>query len=153
MDHSLFLERKLDDFVVVAFDRDHGLSAGDRDQLGAGRKAQRISDGRQTRGDLFVGARRGEARLLPHRILEAIEAEIGFPERDSEVRSRGKNEKYDQTSESARAPAVYHCDCAPSITSLTIRSIACRRPSATPRSSYCPSASNPFRCQRVLPVT
>src|SRR5688500_9469252 len=153
MDDVLFLQRKPDYLVVVARDHDGARIPDDRDQLGAWRKLERVSQSRQTGGDLCVGPIVCEPRLLTHGVLELIETEIGHPNIEGEIGADGENQEWEEAAERAHAATSHHCDCAPSMTSLTIRSIAILRPSATPRSSYWPSASSPFRCQSVLPVT
>src|SRR5258706_8885700 len=153
MDHALLLHRKPDDFVVVARNRDPRGRALNGDQLRAGRELESVRKCRQARRDLSVGLVAREPRLLPHRILELIETEIGLAEIHREVGRQREYEDRQQAPDSALSATIHHCDCAPSISVLTMRSIACFLPSGSPRSSYCPSASKPFRCQRGLPVT
>src|SRR4026207_1460621 len=144
MDDVLFLQRKPDYLVVVARDHNGAWIADDRDQLGAWRQLECVCQSRQTAGDLRVRPVGGEPRLLAHGVLELIETEIGHADVEGEIGTDGGNEEREKAAERAHAATLHHCDCAPSMTSLTIRSIAILRPSATPRSSYCPSARRPF---------
>jgi len=70
MDNALLLERKRDDFVVVARNRDGCRRALDGDQLRARRELESVGKRGKARGDLGVGLVARESRLLPHRILE-----------------------------------------------------------------------------------
>ena len=108
---------------------------------------------RQTGRDLRVAPVPGEPRFLPHGVLELIEAEIGQTDIDREIGGNRDNQQWNETPKRARSATFHHCDWAPSMMSLTIRSMACLRPSACQRSSYWPSARSPLRCHSVLPVT
>src|SRR5712671_1865780 len=136
MDHALLLERKSDDFVVVARNRNRGRRALDRDQLRAGWELESIGKCRQARRDLGVGLIARESRLLPHRILELPETEIGLAKIHCEVGRQREYENRQQATDSALSATIHHCDWAPSISVLTMRSIACFLPSGSPRSSY-----------------
>jgi hypothetical protein len=153
MKNFLFIQRKPEDFVVITRYADPGRSPLDGDQLRTRGKLETVGQRRESGGDLGIRLVTGKPRLLSHCILELIEVEISFGKTHREVSCHGENQQRKQTSEPAHPATVYHCDCAPSITVFTTRSIACFLPTGSPRSGYWPSASKPFRCQRVFPVT
>src|SRR5450759_1911283 len=136
MDDLLLFERQIEDLIIVAGDGDHTRRPRNRDQLSTGRHLEGISQGREMTGDLIVGPRRGESSFLAHCILELIKTEVGHPEIDCEIDRDRQYEQRDEATQRAGAATGYHCDWAPSMTSFTIRSIACFLPVASSRSSY-----------------
>src|SRR5688500_9960875 len=94
-----------------------------------------------------------EPSLLRHGVLQPVEAHIHLADIEPEVGEGDDQQGSNQATEPARsAPGRHHCDCAPSMMSLTIRSSACFRPAGSDRSAYSPSACNPARSKRVFPV-
>src|ERR1700686_506256 len=125
VDHLLLLHRELDDLVVVAGDGDRSGRPHDGDELRARRQLGGVGQRHEMTRDRFVGKRGGEIRFGGHRILELISAEIDLTEVESEMNPDRHNEKRKEATQPARTATVYHCDCAPSMTSFTMRSIAC----------------------------
>ena len=75
--------------------------------------------------NLFVGEPCGETSFLLHAVEETVVPHVRFTDVDTEVDRGDEKKSADETTEvGATQPSVYHCDCAPSITSLTMRSSA-----------------------------
>src|SRR5690606_34967870 len=127
-------ERELDVLVVLGPDLDRPAPPPDMYLLRGLRETERIGVLAQPPLDRRVAPMLGEARLLLHAVLELHVVPVRLADVEREVRDRRHDEDREQAAERAlpRAP-VHHCDCAPSMTSLTMRSIACWRPCASPR--------------------
>src|SRR5690348_888139 len=117
------------------------------------RQVERVGLLPQVARDDRVAVVRGETHFLAHGVLVLEVAEVHFADVDAEVADGGEHEQGEEASERAGAASWgHHWDCAPSMRSLTMRLIASRRPPASSRSAYSPSARRPFRSKIVLPV-
>src|SRR5688572_13490104 len=139
-EHLLLLEGKRDDLLVISRDGNRVRTAFDHDVFGTGRQVERISECDEALIDMLVGLSRSESSFLTHRVLVFVVLEIRLACGEREVKYGRSDHQRQHTAHPAHPGAVHHCDCAPSTRSLTILSIACFLPPASPRSSYCPSA-------------
>src|SRR4051794_24452575 len=125
------------------------LAAADLDTMRANRKVEGVGGELEIPADRVVVEVRGEARVLLHGVVEAVVAQVDLADIHREVAGGDDDEQHHEAAE-RRAPAaqpgsVHHCDCAPSITSVTSFRSASRRPLISLGSSYSPSAVSPFR--------
>src|SRR3954463_13294964 len=116
------------------------------------RQAQRVGAHDELLTNLLIGEMRCEPRLLRHDVLELEITPIHLANLRTEIADGRENEQREQAAVGApTATRLHHCDCAPSTMSLTINSMANRRPSASARSAYSPSRRRPLRENRTLP--
>jgi predicted nucleotidyltransferase len=118
MNGLLDVEWQPQGLVVLAPDPNGILVTDDIDVLSVERKPDGIGKRSQAKLDLGVASELRKARLLLHRVAEAIVLEKVLAGVPSEVDDAGQNDCLDQATESARAtsschPSAYHWDCAP----------------------------------------